>query len=73
MRWEKRTPKPKKKRCVGEERTQYCFAVLPVLIGGMWVWLERFKSIDVWLEDDPNRIVSRCSWHHARRETINYV
>lgn len=71
MRWKKKTPRTKKEPCVGEKRIQYRFAIFPVLINSEWVWLERYKSIDVWKEDDPATILSKRSWHHARRETIN--
>ena len=73
MRWKKKIRKPKKERSIGEERTQYLFAFLPTLIGKEWVWLERYKEIDVWMKNDPNRIISRCSWHYSRKETIEYV
>jgi len=71
MRWKKKIPKPKKARCVGEERTQYRFAIFPVLIGNEWVWWEQYKEIEVWAKNDPQRIHSRCSWHFSRKETIN--
>ena len=73
MRWKKRKKKIKIEPSIGEERTHYYFAYIPILIGEEWVWLERFKVIAVWSPNDPHRIQCGYEWQYSHSETIKRI
>jgi len=71
MRWNKKIPKVKAKRSHGCERTRTYFAITPKIINDEWVWLEWYKSICVWLPNDPEMITHGFIWEFSHRETID--
>lgn len=61
MRW---TPKPPKRRYIGDKKIVTRFAFFPIEIDGEWIWLERYKVVKTWSENAHFTYGSMGSYGH---------